>query len=448
MLNLLERWFAVLMLLYLSSGLTGFLAGDSPFNVWRLEDNPLLMAIQTLMYGITLGFVFLHWRKFTSALRASGWVLALVLLALVSTLWSSDPAFSFRRSLVVIATTVFGIYFGSRYQLPRQLRLLGWTFIILAVFSVACAVLLPQYGIDNQLHRGDWHGILGQKNLLGKAAVVGAIVLWSAKGVLPRVLRIAGLSLWAVLMLMSGSRAAPVVLAALLVLAASYGTMRARMTTLVPLVISFLATGAGLVFLAVRNSSYLLASLGREATLTGRTKIWTAVWTAISSHLVLGYGFGGFWAGLHGESARISVMLGFVARHAHNGFLDLWLELGIMGLLLFTAGYLQAVSNGLRLLRMSPDRLATWPLQYLAFMLLYDLAEGPILRQNNLYWVLYVAVVVSTAQSARIGRQSRAACPAGAGIPLEHLEQQRGHLPRRTPERVGNFHPAAGRGAA
>jgi len=445
MLNLIERWFSVLMLLYLSSGLTGFLAGDSPFNVWRLEDNPLLLAIQAVMYGIMLGFVTLHWRKLTRTLRASGWVLALVVLALASTLWSSDPAFTFRRSLVVVATTVFGIYFGSRYPLPRQVRTLAWTFVILAVLSAACALLLPQYGIDKQLHRGDWQGILGQKNLLGKAMVVGMIILWSAKGVLPRVLRMAGSCLCAVLMLMSGSRAAPVVLGVLLVLATGYRILRARMTTLVPLAILLLATGAGFAFFTIRYRSFLLALLGRGATLTGRTKIWTAVWGTISSHMVLGYGFAGFWAGLHGESARVSAMLGFVARHAHNGFLDLWLELGIVGLTLFAVGFFQAVGDGLRLRRMSPDRLASWPLQYLAFMLIYNLAEGPILRQNDLYWALYVAVVVSAAQALRIGQQSQPASPTYAGHRRELREQQPDHLPRRPPGRVGDLHPQAGR---
>ncbi len=443
MLNLIEKSFVLLMLLYLSSGLTGFLAGDSPLNVWRVEDNPLLLAIQTVMYAITLGFVVLHWRKFMSALRAGGWVLALALLALASTLWSSDPDFTFRRSLVVIATTVFGVYFGSRYQLHRQVRLLGWTFIVLAVLSAACALWLPQYGIDNQLHRGDWQGILGQKNLLGKAMAVGMIVLWSAKGVLPRVVRMAGLSLCALVMLMSGSRAAPVVLAALLLLVPGYRILRTRLPTLIPLAIVFLAMGAGLVFLAAGNSSLLLAFLGRDATLTRRTEIWAAVWSAISSHMALGYGFSGFWAGIHGESARVAARLGFVARHAHNGFLDLWLELGIAGLLLFVAGYLQAVSNGGKLVRMSHDRLATWPLQYLAFMLLYDLAEGPILRQNNLYWALYVAVVVSAAQAARSGQAL-----SQANVPLEPLEQQSGDLSRRTPGRLGDVHPEAGRSAA
>jgi O-antigen ligase len=394
------------MLLYLSSGLTGFLAGDSPFNGWRVEDNPLLLAIQTMMYAVTLGFVALHWRKFVSALRAGGWVLALALFALASTLWSSDPAFTFRRSLVLIATTMFGIYFGSRYELSGQVRLLAWTFLMLAVLSAACALLLPQYGIDNQLHRGDWQGILGQKNLLGKGMAVGTIVFWSAKGVLPRVVRIAGISLCGVVMLMSGSMTALLVAAAVLLLASGYRALRARLTTLIPLAIVCLAMGTGLLFLAAGKSPLVLASLGRDVTLTRRTEIWSTAWIAISSHIVLGYGFSGFWAGIYGESARVAATLGFVPRHAHNGFLDLWLELGIAGLLLFVAGYLPAVGNAVKLVRISYDRLATWPLEYLTFLLLYDMVESPILRQNNLYWALYAAIVVSAAQAVRCSVES------------------------------------------
>jgi len=418
------------MLLYLSSGLTGFLAGDSHLNPWRVEDNPLLLAIQTAMYAITLGFIVLHWRKFANALRASVWVLALALLALVSTLWSSDPAFTFRRSLVLIVTTMFGIYFGSRYALARQVRLLGWTFILLAVLSAGCALLLPQYGIDHQLHPGDWQGILGQKNLLGKAMAVAIIVLWSAKGVLPRVVRVAALPVCAVVLVMSGSRAALLVAGALLLMTFGYRALRAQPPTLVPLAILFLATAVGLALLAANSGSLALSYLGRNLTLTRRTEIWSAVWTAISSHMLLGYGFSGFWAGIHGESARAAARLGFVARHAHNGFLDLWLELGIVGLMVFAAGYFQAVGNGVKLLRVSQDRLATWPLQYLAFVLLYDLAEGPILRQNNLYWALYVAVVVSVAQTAGVGQPARMAFPVATPtlVPHQDLERQPNYL--------------------
>ena len=445
---LLEQLFAVLMMIYLSSSITGFWAGDSSSNAWRLEDNPLLLVIQTGMYTVTFGFVVLHWRKFVGALWASGWVLALALLAVLSSLWSSDPSFTLRRGLVLFATTLFGIYFGSRYELARQVRLVGWTFVILASLSVACVLWLPHYGLDQELHRGDWQGILGHKNLLGKAMVV-AIILCSTEDVLPWGVRVSALPMCAVALFMSGSRAALLMSIALLLILPAYRLLRTPVTTRVPLGLLMLLAVASLGWLAIDKAPLLLAIVGRNATLTRRTEVWTAVWAAISRHMLLGYGFSGFWAGLHGESTRIAARLGFVARHAHNGFLDLWLELGITGLVLFAAGYLQAARNGIRLQRMSRDRVAFWPLQYLAFMFLYNLAEGPILRQNNLYWALYVAVIVATATAVRMAKTSHAASLIyGPILPDGSIEQHRDHLPRRPAGVIGNVHPRAGRGVA
>lgn len=444
MLSLLEEFFAVLMLIYLSSGIIGFWSGDSPLNLFRLENDPLLLAIQIVMYVATFGFAVLHWRKFINVLRPGGWLLALALLAVISSLWSTDSSFTLRRSLVVTATTVFGVYFGSRYELSRQVRLVGWTFIILAALSVGCSLWLPHYGIDQQFHQHDWQGVFGQKNLLGKAMAVAIIVLWSAKGVLGRGVRIVALPTCAVLLLMSGSRAALLVCIVVLMMLPIYPVLRNRVTTLVPLGIAVLVIVAGTMLFVIENISLVLAFMGKSATLTRRTEVWSAVWVAISDHMLLGYGFSAFWAGLHGESARLAGRLGFVARHAHNGFLDLWLELGIAGLALFVAGYLQAVGNGIALLRMGRDRSATWPLQYLAFLLLYDLAEGPILRPNSLYWALYVAVVVATAIAVRREKALRAACAMHASLCSASIEQQGNHLPRRPAACLGNLHPQAG----
>ena len=426
MVNALESCFAVLMLLYLSSGFTGFLSGDSPLNLWRVEDNPLLLAIQMAMYGVTLGFIALHWRKLANALQAGAWSMGLAFFAVASTLWSSDPAFTLRRSLVVVATTVFGIYFGSLFELPRQLRLLVWAFALLAVLSAGCALWFPQYGIDNQLHHGDWQGVLGQKNLLGKAMVVAIVVLWSAKGAIPRVLQIVTLPVCAVVMLMSQSLASLLVCGALLVMAVGYRALRARLTTLVPIVVLVLLVVSVLMLLIFDNGPLALAYFGRSTTLSRRTEIWRAVWSFISAHMLLGYGFSSFWAGMQGESALVAARLGFVARHAHNGFLDLWLELGIVGLLIFAVGYFQAVRQGVLLVRSTHNRFACWPLLYFTFMLLYDLVEGPILRQNNLYWALYVAATVSATQAARVRCALRAALPITG--PHPRLEQHPDYL--------------------
>lgn len=441
MLNLLEDFFTVLMLLYLSSGLTGFLAGDSASNVWRLKDNPLLLSIEAAMYTITFGFVALHWRRFISSLRYGIWVQVLALLAVISSVWSSDPEFTLRRGLVVIATTVFGIHFGARFSATRQLRLLSCSLLILAALSIGCALLLPQYGIDSGLHRGDWQGVLGQKNLLGRAMGLGVIALWCAKSVLPPLLRVPGLALCALPLVMSGSLTSLIATAMLLLMPPLHRLLRARVTTAAPLLIALLVAFGAAGFFAYVNSSALLAALGKDATLTKRTEIWSAVWAAISSRVLLGYGFGGFWTGIQGHSGRLLADLGFVARHAHNGFLDLWLELGIVGLTVFAAGYFYAERNAIRLLRKNRGRLATWPLQYLCFMLLCNLAEGPILRQNSLYWALYVAVVVCSATALRIQRSSRLTT---VGQLQARAVEQHNHLSRQPAGSVRKFHSAAG----
>ena len=82
-----------------------------------------------------------------------------------------------------------------------------------------------------------------------------------------------------------------------------------------------------------------LALLGRDATLSGRTGLWDAVLAAISMKPLLGYGYESFWNGLAGPSASVVAAVHWIPPHAHNGFLDLWLDLGALGLLIFGIGF-------------------------------------------------------------------------------------------------------------
>ena len=109
-------------------------------------------------------------------------------------------------------------------------------------------------------------------------------------------------------------------------------------------VIISIAVLLGVVTLAlgVIFASDILALLGRDATLTGRSDIWREVWRAILKRPLLGYGFSAFWIGLKGEAFNVITMLGFVVLHAHNGFLEIMLELGGTGLASFGLSYLRA----------------------------------------------------------------------------------------------------------
>jgi O-antigen ligase len=78
------------------------------------------------------------------------------------------------------------------------------------------------------------------------------------------------------------------------------------------------------------------AMLGKDPTLTMRTEIWDYVWIEIEKKIFLGYGFGTYW--IMGSSVVAnfaSIFAGFKINQAHNGYLEIMLQLGLIGITLF-----------------------------------------------------------------------------------------------------------------
>jgi O-antigen ligase len=395
MLKRFERYFTVIMLLYLSGSIVGFLFPDSEFSMLRPESNKFLLAAELAFYAVTFALIAVRWNRFVCGLMAGKWVLAISCLAIVSTAWSDDPSITARRSLVLMGTTLFGVYFGSNFDLAEQVGILAKAFGLIILASFYFSLLMPQYGINHDIHGGSWTGVFTQKNLLGRAMIVAVVVFLSAKKIVSRPVRWVLFAGAGALLVLSDSRTSQLVLIAMLLLAPVYRFIRSKgMTVVIPVSLGFGAVLATLAAVAAANADALLIVMGRNPTLTGRTEIWKAIWHAITQQMLLGYGFDGFWGGIRGKSADIILSLGWVAKHSHNGFLDIWVDLGIVGLAVFVAGYLIALWRAVHLVRRHAGAGAYWPVHYLAFMLLYHLTEGPILRQNSIYWALYVAVVV------------------------------------------------------
>ncbi len=112
-------------------------------------------------------------------------------------------------------------------------------------------------------------------------------------------------------------------------------------------------------------------------------------------HPWLGYGFKGFWQGMQGESANLLQAVGWPALHSHNGFLDLALDLGILGVATFAIGYLVFLRRAIEIAGKVRGSVPVWLCTYLAFMFFYNLSESSILVENNICWVLYTATAVS-----------------------------------------------------
>jgi exopolysaccharide production protein ExoQ len=343
------------------------------------------------------------WR-FAFALQ---WTAALAALALCSTLWSQDAMTTARRSIPFVLATLFGLYFASRFSVQKQLSILTTTMVLATFASIALALFFPSIGLEASTgHFGNWQGVFTQKNACGRAMVFATAALLSNKRMNAR--RCACMLLFLFVLVMSGSRGAWIIEG---VLFACYGIVRA-VERFTPLSRKLLLAGTFVAALTAAAGAWLYfpqlaGELGRDASLSGRTAIWQQVWAAIEKRPLLGYGFAAFWQGLKGESYTVIVALRFVIFHAHNGFLEIWLELGAAGLLLFTLSYARAWRKLWPLLWSKRLSHAFWMIFVLLLVALYDIDENTLFTFNGIFWILYVAVLADVEILALEHRQAR-----------------------------------------
>jgi exopolysaccharide production protein ExoQ len=350
---------------------------------------------QLLIDGGIAVLLLRHARRIFRWLPAMQWTGILALLAVASTLWSQFPLFTLRRSLPFALATFFGLYFATRFPVRRQLFILCTAMIALAVGTVVLVLCFPKLGLDASAgHHLDWQGVFTQKNACGRIMVLAtAVVLsdwrYSAS-------KLASLVFFLFLVFMSGSRGAWAIELVILTLFA-WLTLANRIESRARLflVFSTLAITAAAALIAWCNLPLLLSLAGRDTTFSGRTQIWKQVWRFVLERPLLGWGYAAFWRGIEGRSFEVVAAMRFIVFHAHNGFLEIWLELGILGLTLFTLSYLRAWRKLWPLLRSGDIRRGTWMVFFLVLIALYDLDENTLLIYNGLFWVLYVATLAN-----------------------------------------------------
>jgi O-antigen ligase len=175
-----------------------------------------------------------------------------------------------------------------------------------------------------------------------------------------------------------------------------YRLIRSRLTVVILVVCAGLLL-VGLLLLQDIGAAQALRVVGRSPDLTGRMDLWNAALRSISKRPWLGYGFDAFWRGMAGESGALQHTVGWTTPvlQGHNGFVDLTLHLGVLGLATFAVGYLVVWRRALRFLWRVPGPLPVWLCTVLVFMLLYNLTESSLLMAHGIWWVLYTSTAVS-----------------------------------------------------
>jgi O-antigen ligase len=331
----------------------------------------------------------LNW---SSVVRNNAWLFALLGYMLASVLWSDVPLRSFRSwtKEMVAVVMVLVVLTQPAPQEAMQI-LLRRTVYILIPFSILLIKYYPDLGVRYGRWTGEiqWVGVTGQKNALGALCLISAFFLvwtlirrWQGRGsavgkhqthaeillLLIAFWLFKGPSAW------GASATAIYSLSVGLIAFFSILWMEKHRIQLGPgtwaaIMACIVAFGIITPLLGGSTVTGFTSVVGRDETLTGRTDIWAGLLPDVRRQPFLGYGFSSFWTWFR------------IGRHdiaeAHNGYLEVCLGLGIVGVVLTAMFLLSSTRKAARLLAQDFD----WGSLSLCFLLMaavHNIAESSL----------------------------------------------------------------------
>jgi O-antigen ligase len=326
----------------------------------------------------------------SSAVKDNSWLMMLIVFMLISVLWSSIPDISFKRWAREFLAVLMAFVVLSEPSPRRAMEsVLRRTAYILIPFSPVLIKYFPQYGVQYGRWSGGrmWVGVALQKNGLGRICMIAAFFLiWSLirrwQGKNPSVWKyqthleiiVLATTLW---LITGGHKTSATSLIALSMGLMAYATFyfmkkngkpvgAGLLMLVVALIILY---GTTSVFTGQLKLGFIASAAGRDETLTGRTEIWARLLPVAMQKPLLGGGFGGFWTPRTRDVFRIS--------GSHNGYLDVLIGLGFVGLALVSIFLLSSCRKARQVLDVDFD----WGILWIGFIIMavaHNISESSI----------------------------------------------------------------------
>ena len=362
--------------------------------------DPVMGATRYLIFLISAVLLILYWKTAFRTIVKNPLPWILVLVAMLSMLWSVDLWVTRSYALKLFGWSLFGTYLAARYTLHGQLKILSTAMLMIVLITIGFTAVFPGYGIDNGVHAGALRGAFWHKNSLGfflsLSSCLFCINIACSVG-RRRVFWLVLSSIAVICLLLSTSVSALAIFFVTLLALTFYRTFRWDGRLFIPIFcVTILILGFVLSWLQGNFEATVIA-LGRDPSLSGRTNIWLAVVDKIYEKPLLGYGMGAFW-NTNGPAEDIWKTIGFAASKSHNGFIDMAAELGLVGVSLFSLSFLLTFVKATQWAKMSGDISSFWPLMYLTVFLIQNQTEGPIL--GGFTWIVYLSVSLSLSSAA------------------------------------------------
>ena len=428
-----------------------WIAGSRSVSVWfgtstgsanalgaTLDGSPMDAAIYESLIVAGIIVMFLRRDRATALLKVSGPVLIYFLYCMMSTAWSPFPGPAFKRWTKDVGDLVMVLVIVTDVQPVSALRRLysriGFILLPFSVVLIRYTDLGRGYDPDGGPENT---GVTTNKNSLGLIVFLVSLgALWNIRALLldkeapnrtRRLVAQGTLLTFGIALLQMAHCATAIacfVLGGGLMLATSLRAVRNRPGRVHAICLGIVLAG-GLTML-LGGQSIVTSALGRQSNLSGRTDIWKAS-IAAADNPVFGTGFESFWnanvdkvaLGLHGYWQIRNLV------SAHNGYIEVYLDLGWVGLsliaLILISGYRRAARAFQR------DReLGGLLLAYVVTSAFYSITEAGFRVLDPSWIFLLLAVVSASGVAAGLfgGKRSRILASRGGVAPTALIPEK------------------------
>jgi len=392
-----------------------------------LDGSPLDALIFEFLIAAGVVVLFQRGKKTTALLRVIVPVLIYFLYCMLSTTWSPIHGPAFKRWIKGVGDLVMVLLIATdAHPVAALRRLYSRVGFVLLPFSV----VLIRYSDLGRAYdpSGDPMntGVTTNKNTLGLIVFVISLgALWNVRALLfdRRVLHrtrrlvtqgtllVLGISL--LQMAHSATCIFCFILGSGLMLALGLRTIRKRPSRVQALCLGILLTGALTVLFG--GQSLVTGALGRDSTFTGRTDIWKAS-IATAENPLIGTGFESFW---NVNVDRVALALSNIwgihdLNSAHNGYIQIYLDLGLVGLCLLSIVLISGYRRAGRAAQRDPE-FGRLILPYLVTMTFYSITEAGFRILTPSWIFLLLAVVCANGIASGVVRGKNPKIPAARG---------------------------------
>ena len=376
-----------------------FFGTDLPFREGGIRDT--ITQTSNIVNQIVYGTLFLtsliallpSRTKIFSLIKKEKFLTIFLFWCFLTILWSNYSLISFKRFFQYFTTVqifVAYLFYAKTSKEPLTIfqYILG-AYIILSLISI---MIVPEAKESN----GDWRGIALTKNNLGQLAFISCLI-WvqslKRSSLLAKPIYI-GLLLISFILLVGSYSSTPLLTLFILLfigivlnINTIFESLGIRKLLVFTLFIFLIIMG----WLIFTQEKYLVAQFlasvgkqGKDLTFTGRTYLWAYILNIAQSHLWLGCGFQGYWVGIDPKLGLLYDVIGWVPNQAHNGYVDLLNEIGLVGAILFIAVVINYFSN---LLKRQKPFFWHW---YFIGALIINFTESTFLRPQHPIGVIFM----------------------------------------------------------